>query len=264
MIIDTHIHAFDEKIAEKAILKLSEISGILPSTDGTVTDAKRVLLNSKVDYGVILPVATKPTQQQTINNWAKEQYKESIISFGTVHPQANDLLDELERIKHMGLKGVKIHNDYQNVFIFDDCNLKMYKRMEELNLPVVFHMGYDPASPTIHRAMPYDLIWLHEKYPKLKIIAAHMGGLYAWESVLFHLAGTDNIYLDTAFVANRLSISLFNDILKKHGADRVLFGSDLPWSTPQRELEQIYKSNLSSSQIDKILYRNAVEILELF
>ena len=264
MIIDTHIHAFDEKIAEKAISKLSKISGITPSTDGTVSGAKALLAKDKIDYGVVLPVATKPTQQTTINNWAKNVYKDNIICFGTVHPQAPDVLDELERIKSLGLKGVKLHNDYQNVFLFDECNHKMYELMQQLNLPVVFHMGYDPASPKIHRAMPYDLILLHEKYPKLKIIAAHMGGVYAWESVYFYLAGIKNVFFDTAFVADKLSISLFNNIAKKHGTDNILFGSDLPWSTPKKELELIYNSNLTSSQIDAVLYKNAIELLKLF
>ena len=205
MIIDTHIHAFDEKIAEKAISKLSKISGIIPSTDGTVSGAKALLKKNKIDYGVILPVATKPTQQKTINDWAKTNYNDHLISFGTVHPKATDALDELERIKDLGLKGVKLHNDYQNVFLFAESNFKLYERMEELKLPVVFHMGYDPASPLVHRAMPYDLLWLHNKYPNLKIIAAHMGGVYAWESVYFYLAGTKNIFFDTAFVADKLS-----------------------------------------------------------
>lgn len=264
MIIDTHIHAFTDKVAEIAIPKLAKTSGLKPTTDGTVKSAVALLDEDSIDYGVVLPIATKPTQQTTINNWAKEIYKDKIISFGTVHPEAEDVIEELERIKDLGLKGVKLHNDYQGVFIFDDINLKMYKKIEELGLPVVFHMGYDPISPKVHRAMPYDLLWLHDKFPKLKIIGAHMGGVSAWESVYFYLAGVENIYLDTAFVAGRIPEELYLKIIKKHGTDRILFGSDLPWSRPSAEKEIIEKLPLSSQEVEKIFYKNAVELLKLF
>lgn len=264
MIIDTHIHAFVDKVAEIAIPKLAKVSGLEPTTDGTVNSAIDLLDKDGIDYGVVLPIATKPTQQQTINNWAKDIYKNKIISFGTVHPMAEDVLDEIDRIKEMGLKGLKLHNDYQKVFIFDEVNLKVYKRLEELGLPVVFHMGYDPVSPKVHRAMPYDLLWLHEKFPKLKIIGAHMGGVNAWESVYFYLAGVDNIYFDTAFVGGRIPEDLYAKIIKKHGADKILFGSDLPWSSPSAEKKIIEKLPLSSEDIDKIFYKNAVDLLKLF
>ena len=81
MIIDTHIHAFVDKVAEIAIPKLAKVSGLEPTTDGTVNSAIDLLDKDGIDYGVVLPIATKPTQQQTINNWAKDIYKNKIISF---------------------------------------------------------------------------------------------------------------------------------------------------------------------------------------
>ena len=78
MIIDTHIHAFTDKVAEIAIPKLAKTSGLKPTTDGTVKSAVALLDEDSIDYGVVLPIATKPTQQTTINNWAKEIYKDKI------------------------------------------------------------------------------------------------------------------------------------------------------------------------------------------
>mgnify|MGYP003304305883 FL=1 len=121
MYIDSHIHAFADSIAERAVKKLEETANIKAYTDGTIRGAQALLEKTGVDYGVLLPVATKPTQQTTINNWAKEEYKGRFISFGTVHPRAEDACDELDRIKSLGLRGVKLHNDYQGVFIFEEC-----------------------------------------------------------------------------------------------------------------------------------------------
>lgn len=263
MYIDSHIHAFTDSIAERAVAKLASVSGIVPCTNGTVAGAEALLEKNGIDYGVLLPVATKPSQQTTINNWAKAEYKGRFISFGTVHPLAEDAVTELERIKELGLKGVKLHNDYQGVFIFDECNIPVYKRCEELGLPIVFHMGRDPISPDIHRAMPYDLLELHENFPRLKIIGAHMGGVSAWESVFHYIAGVENIWLDTAFCAGRLDEQLFAEIVKKHGVERILFASDMPWSNPKNEMEMVARLPVSDVDKDKIYYKNAVELLQL-
>ncbi len=263
MYIDSHIHAFADSIAERAVEKLKNVAQIEPQTDGTIKGAEKLLAECGIDYGVLLPVATKPTQQTTINNWAKEEYKGRFISFGTVHPAAEDAVDEIERVKSLGLKGIKLHNDYQGVFIFDEICKPIYKRCEELGLPIVFHMGRDPISPNVHRAMPYDLLELHENFPKLKIIGAHMGGVYAWESVYHYIAGVENIWLDTAFTADYIDEGLFTEIVKKHGADRVLYGSDLPWSNPEKEKALVARLPVSDEEKEKIYWKNAVELLQI-
>ena len=135
MYIDAHIHAFADSIAEKAVNKLKTVAQIEPRTDGTIRGAEELLEKCGIDYGVLLPVATKPTQQTTINNWARDEYKGRFISFGTVHPAAEDAVTEIDRIKSLGLKGIKLHNDYQGVFIFDEMCKPIYKRCEELGIP---------------------------------------------------------------------------------------------------------------------------------
>ena len=261
MLIDTHIHAYTDSLAERVIKKLSATADCPCYTDGTIAGARKMLEECGIDYGVLLPIATKPTQQTTINNWAKEVYTGSIISFGTVHPLADDALDELDRIKSLGLKGIKLHNDYQGVFIFDEHCHRIYKRCEELGLPIVFHMGYDPVSPMIHRAMPYDLIEICGRYPKLSVIGAHMGGNYAWEAVLKYIAGIPNLWFDTAFVAKDIDPRLFEAIVKKHGTDRILFASDLPWCDPRTAVALIDGLNVPDGEKDKIFFKNAQELL---
>ena len=261
MIIDTHIHAYPDKIAERVIAKLTETADCPHYTDGTIAGARELLKSCGIDRGVLLPIATKPEQQTSINDWAAAQNHGSIVSFGSVHPFAADALDELDRIKQLGLKGIKLHNDYQGVFIFDEHCKPIYKRCEELGLPIVFHMGYDPVSPRIHRAMPYDLIELCENYPKLTVIGAHMGGNYAWEAVYHYIAGIPNLYLDTAFVAKDIPPDLFRAIVRKHGADHILFASDLPWSDPGEELRLL--ESVGDDEREQMLYENAVRVLRI-
>ncbi|MCL1822820.1 MAG: amidohydrolase [Oscillospiraceae bacterium] len=267
MFIDFHTHAFADEIAERAMARLyetaSDDSPEKPCTDGTAGGLREKLKACGINYGVMLPIATKPTQQKTINNWAASENKGNLIAFGTVHPDAPDIAEELGRIKELGLKGIKLHPDYQETFLFENKMQVIYKRCEELNLPVILHMGYDPISVIIRHAMPSHLPEITVKYPKLKIIAAHLGGMYAFEEVLHYIASSKQIWLDTAYIAGNIKPELLTTIIKKHGADRVLFASDCPWHEPAAEKELIQTLNLTENEKDMIFYKNAAEILEI-
>ena len=263
MIIDSHTHSFSEKIAAKAMEKLSATAGVKPETDGTLPDALRVFREDGVDYGIMLPIATKPAQQPVVNGWAKEVQKDNIFCFGSVHPLAPDALEELENIKALGLHGVKLHPDYQGVFLFDDVMLPIFRRCAELELPVTIHMGHDPVSPEIHHAVPADLLYIHAKVPALKLIGAHLGGMYSWEWVYKFVCGTDNIYLDTSYTDSFCPDELKARIIKKHGADKILFGSDLPWHRPSQEIASIDRLPLSEREKELIFSENAINLMKL-
>ena len=50
-------------------------------------------------------------------------------------------------------------------------------------------------------------------------------------------------------------------ILNKHGADRILFGTDSPWSDVGDELNALLDLDISQEAKDKILYKNALKLL---
>ena len=263
MLIDFHIHAFPDELAERAISALIGNAQIPCYTNGAIGDTRRLLAEQGTDLAVLLPIATKPAQQFKINTWAAEQTGDRIVSFGSVHPNAPDVVDELHRIKSLGLKGVKLHPDYQDVFLFEGKMKPIYRLCEELELPVIIHMGYDPVSPLVRHAMPYHLAAVNEAFPDLKIIGAHLGGMFAWEEVLFYLCGRENIWLDTSYLTGEIDAKLMTAIIKKHGADKILFASDCPWHTPQMELEFIETLPLSEAEKERIYWKNAVELLKI-
>ena len=261
MIIDFHTHAFADSIAEKAISKLCETAESESCTDGTVQGLKKKMEERGIDYGVLLPIATKPSQQRTINDWAASENKDCLISYGTVYPGAPDIAEELDRIKELGLKGLKLHPDYQNAFLFEEKMRPIYKRCGELGLPIIIHMGYDPVEPVLRHAMPAHLPEIMDSFPDLKVIAAHFGGMCAWEEVYHYIAGHKRIWLDTAYTAGYLSPESMSGIIKKHGAERVLFASDCPWHDPIEEIRLIDSLPVSDKEKDMIFYQNAAEFL---
>ena len=95
MVIDFHTHTFPEQLAERAIEKLSHSAHIKNYSDGTLAGLKRAMQAAAVDCAVLLPVVTKPSQQEDINRAVIERNQEfqetSILSFGGIHPDNENL-----------------------------------------------------------------------------------------------------------------------------------------------------------------------------
>ena len=263
MKIDFHIHAFNEKIAEKAISQLEKTSGLTAETRGLISQTVDKLSEWGMDYGVLLPIATKPSQQEIINNLSASLNSDDFICFGSVHPDSPDASNELERIKALGLKGIKLHPDYQEFFVEDEKMLPIYKKCEELGLIVVFHAGYDPLSPNLIHCLPQPSAQIAKRFPDLKIVLAHLGGMYRFEDVYNYVAGLSNVWLDTAFLASRISDEMLEKIIRKHGADKVLLASDAPWQRPADAVEQIQNLPLSDAQKEWIFHKSAEHLLNL-
>lgn len=258
---DFHTHAFTDSLAERAMAGLSETSGVKPATDGTLGDLKRVMRQNGIEGAMILPIATKPTQQITINNWAAEIMGDGIFCCGSVHPCALDKVQEIRRIKDLGLYGVKFHSEYQSFCPDDESMFPVYGEMERLGLIAVFHGGWDPYGKDEIRATPQRFSVIAGEFPKLKIVAAHLGGMMLWDDVERYIAGKfDNLWIDTGVVANYIEDDRMLRIIKMHGIERVLFGSDCPWDDPANEIDLINRLPLAEHERELIFYKNA-EIL---
>lgn len=264
MLIDSHIHAFSEKIAERAIRQLEITCGTKALTDGTAKGALSLMRSAGVDRAVLLPIATKPTQQTVINDWAASlDGRDGLISFGSVHPDAADMEDELRRIKALGLHGVKLHPDYQGFFINEKRLDPLWDALEQLDLPVVVHAGLDPLSPDRIYCMPDKAAEMLSRHPKLKIVLAHMGGNEHWQEALDSLCGiSGEVYLDTAYILF-CPDDLLTRMIRKHGADRVLFASDCPWTDPAQTFRKIDSLPLTDDEKEKIFHQNAERLLSL-
>ena len=261
MIIDMHMHAFPDSIAQKTIEKLTSIAKIPSHTDGSLQGIKTILERENIALGLLLPIATKPGQQKKVNDWAKASQKGNILSFGSVHPDDPQSIEEIHRIKEMGLKGIKLHPDYQDFFVDEQRLFPIYETMQKLKLSVTFHAGFDPLSPDLIHARPEAIARVSDFFPDLTIIAAHMGGYNLYEEVLEHLAGKKNVYFDTSMSYVGCPIETYEKIIKTHGTKRILFGSDCPWSLPSLELSMLDNITLSEDERKDILYNNAKKIL---
>lgn len=275
MIIDFHTHIYPDKIAERTINTLMRSApDVKVYTKGTLNALLESMENAGIDKSVILPVATRKGQFDTINKFALDinnNYK-NLVSFGGIHPDDESPEEKLKFLKENGFKGVKIHPDYTGTFIDDERYIKILKLCAELELKVVTHAGVDPAFDVIH-CPPQKARYVLDKVisetgiKKPFIIFAHLGGIYVYEDVKKYLLGTE-CYIDISCSFSELGSfcdTTENDVVEAiriHGADKVLFASDSPWNDQKSYVEK-FKSikNLTDKEKDMILYKNAEHIL---
>ena len=260
MIIDFHTHCFPSKIADRAISTLSANSGgLIPQTDGTVESLKNHMKDCGVDISCVMNIATNPHQMKSVNNFAKEIDGGNIVSFGSVHPDAPDWEEELERIKSMGLRGVKFHPDYQGFFADENRMTPIYRKVSQLGLIALFHAGYDYGFTPPYHNLPDNMIQALLKLDTI-VIAAHWGGVDCGCEVIEKLCGLP-VYFDVSFGYGCIAPALQKKIIEKHGADKLLFGSDCPWHSPAWEIRNLKTLGLSDEELEMILHKNAEKIL---
>jgi predicted TIM-barrel fold metal-dependent hydrolase len=262
MTIDFHTHVFPNHLAAAAISTLSGRSLIAPEHDGTLDGLLSSMQAADVDYSVVLGIATNEKQQRKVNDFAFEINKhEKIIGFGSVFPYAPDAFNELERIKALGLKGIKLHPDYQGFFVDDEQLFPLFNFIGSLGLITVFHAGYDIGLPEPVHGSPGRLAKALPHFKGAPVVAAHFGGYMQWMEAEKFLAGKD-CYFDTSFTYGRIPYPQAARLIEKHGAGRFLFGSDSPWS-PQGAERRFVEKLFKEDEAELVLGENARRLLTI-
>jgi predicted TIM-barrel fold metal-dependent hydrolase len=261
--IDFHMHAFPDQLAERAIGILSKNSGgIEPVFDGTISGLKSMMKADGVDYGVVLMIATKPSQEASVNRFAIENNKDNLVFFGSIHPKSKHVRDHLKQLKEAGIHGIKLHPEYQGFSIDDPDLLPIYAMIAEMGLITVFHTGIDIGFDYPGHSRPHALARVLPAFQGAPVVAAHFGGYMLWDEVTRELIGQP-IYLDTSYCHSRIPLPVAKRLIRDHGADRILFGSDAPWSRPSQEIIMIDHLDLTEQEKDAILDGNARRLLSL-
>jgi len=263
MIIDFHTHIFPDNIAEKTIKFLEEECNSKAFTNGTLNALKESMKEAAIDISVVLPVVTKPSQYDTVNSFAAAiGGKDGIISFGGIHPDCVDCEQKLRRIKDLGLKGIKLHPDYQKTFIDDPKMVNLIRQAVLLDLIVIIHAGIDIGLPDpVHCPPERTANMLNQiDYENARIVLAHMGGYSMWDDVEKYLVGK-NVWFDTSYCLGKIDDGQFIRIVRNHGVRRILFATDSPWDGQKLALDYIRTVGLTDEELEIILYKNAERLL---
>ncbi len=308
-IIDFHTHSFPEGIAYRAVHKLSHTGNLKNYTNGTIGDLTSSMKHGNISLSVLMPVVTKPEQQESINSIAIQvnSHTEStgLISFGGLHPENYDYKDIIDRLWKLNFKGIKFHPVYQDTPIDDTLYLKIIDYALSKDLYITIHAGKDISMPANGYASVKRLRTLVKEFNSDKIILAHMGGWDEWDEAEEYLVGS-NVIFDTAFCLNPIRPSEYLDLssdtnisnasarcnsqdmpkyqnlhpennnirpllsseqfvrmVRNHGVDKIIFGSDSPWSEQVESVELIRNSGLTPEEQKQIMCDNPARILGL-
>ncbi len=269
MVIDFHTHIFPDKIAERAITKLETNANIKAFLNGTKARLYESMLEEGVDISVLLPVVTDPKQTESINRFAleiTEEYADEktgrFISFGGVHPKSPTLKEDLKWIKEHGLLGIKLHPDYQDTYFNDRDYERAVDYASELGLITVVHAGVDLAFPEDVHCTPQMAAKVIETVRPEKLVLAHTGGYLMWDEVEEWIVGKD-VYMDISYSLHRISREQFVRIVRNHGVERMLFGTDSPWGGQSQVQELLEKMPLTPEEKESILWKNGAKLLRL-
>lgn len=263
MIIDFHTHTFPDKMAKRVLEKLSANSHTPYYTEGTVIALKKSMERCHIDKSVLLPVVTAPAQQETINKTALNllETEPSFIPFGGIHPDNENYREILRMLSNNGIKGIKLHPVFQGVNFDDVRYLRLVECACENGLIVTIHAGLDIGYPPDQdQGVPHRILSLYKQVKPDKLVLAHMGGWHCLNEVKQLLAGLP-VYFDTAFT--QLSDYDFCELIKLHGADKILFGTDSPWADQGDDIKRLRNCGLDDETVDKILWKNAVKLLNM-
>ncbi len=252
-VADIHAHVFPDSLAQH----VADNFEIYYETQMSHVPYLHTYLEEieKADFcaGVICSSATKPEQAASINNYIAgcAAASPNLIGLGSLYPAMEGWEEELERIPALGLRGLKIHPDFQQFNIDEPKAIPMYRAIARMGLPVLFHVG----DPVKDYSSPARLVNLMRQVPDLIVIAAHFGGWRAWQLPRI-TQFPENIYFDTSSTLMFLGKEQGQDLMERLGPERFLFGSDFPYWTPQKELERFMELDLDAHTREKILYGN--------
>lgn len=282
MIIDFHTHTFPDSICEKTIAHLSMASATAPFTNGSQSALLDSMAKAKVDYSVTLPVMTNAKQVEKINHTLADKLEESkemgLITFGGMHPEYENVKEELRFLKSKGVKGIKLHPAYQNVDLIDPRMLRILDAAANEDLIVLIHAGIDIGIYDHDYASTKHVLQVLKEIGEFKFVLAHMGGWGCWKQVESDLAGAP-VYLDTAFsigsitpapqaerppiLTENLNKEDFLRLVKKHGVEKILFATDSPWEDQADYIDRV-KNYCDSEEMERmILGENAKKLLNL-
>lgn len=259
MIIDFHVHLFDESLPNKRywegyvkfaaavanrpeervwerIKDTWDLSGKLVLGDMNEAGIDKSVI-SVTDFGLCPEIGEgKYTIEQQNKLYADVAGKHSdrLIAFFGIDPRRRGAYKLLElAVSEWGMKGLKLlppTGFYPN----DKEVYPLYAKAEEIGIPVLIHTGPETVPLLSKYGRPIYLDEVCNSFPDLKIVAAHVA--YCWWEELVELASNKtNLYVDIASwqtrTRRRKDLEFYRTlrtILNSIGARRVLFGSDFP------------------------------------
>lgn len=251
MIIDAHAHVWPDKIAGIA-LSANRLPDLNARGDGTVDGLTADMAASGVEISCCLGIANEARHVDSVNRFVAGLTSEQRFGFGTVHVELS-AEENLASLRRHGVRAVKIHPLFQGFGLDDPRLWEIFEAMGE-EFAVITHVG-EGGSPEANKlSSPAMIRDIAQQFPGLRLMACHFGGYKILDDAEEMLAGAD-VVLETSWPPSLSTLrpERVRDLIRKHGAERIVFGSDWPMTSPAEEIEAIDALGLSDDETKKVL-----------
>ena len=263
-IFDAHCHIYPDVLAPKAVRGIDRFYDHLPFEpyDGTTGTLLRIGKEAGVSHFLVHSVATAPRQVSSINRFIAAEVVKSEGAFtglGTLYPDSDQLEQDFRELAELGLRGVKLHPDFQQFEADSDRAMRIYELCAEAELPVLVHTGdhrFDYSNPN-------RVANVLRAFPTLKFVGAHFGGWSVWDDAVRLLSGFDNIMVDTSSTFYAVGRDRGKELIRTWGAERVMFGADYPMWHSQPEIDSLLEMDLTEEEYRRIFWDNAAAVFGL-
>ncbi len=265
-IFDAHTHIYPDAIAERAVAALDNFYEFVSEGKGKYGDLTEHCRKNGVSGFLLLCVATNAHQIHRVNESIISAVKRGredgfeAYAFGGMHP-CDNMEEEIEFCVENGLSGIKIHPDIQGVDIDDK---RLYPLYDAANgrFPIYFHSGDN--RPRYKFSSPDKLAKILREFPKLTVVAAHLGGYMANDEAIEYLRGNDRVWYDTSSALWAMTPERADGIISALGVGHMMFGTDYPVKYPDTELPRFFALDLTDKEREDVLYNNARTFLDEF
>jgi len=186
---------------------------------------------------------------------AIKRFPGRVIGFATTSPclGRDAMTAELTRcFGELGFSGIKVHDGYQHLPMRDRRPLPVFTDA----LEAIWEFADAHACPVLcHGSLTPDIA---QRYRQARFLAAHAGGNRASAHIF---ADCPNVFLDTA--ASGTLRGNIRYLVEHVGAERVVYGSDLPYADPAYRIGQVIGTDLTDDELTLILGGNMARLLKL-
>jgi uncharacterized protein len=278
MIVDCHTHMWRaEHWGEEITVESTRALGRAVDLNVNWEDHERAM--QQVDKAIVFGLWARHVGLVVPNDYIAAYVATNarkLIGFASIDPNEIGYLDELHHaVEDLGLKGVKLGPIYQNYHPMDERVLPIYEYCERNHLPIIIHQGATfPRRAPLKFAFPIQLEEVALSYPDLVMVIAHLGHPWIAETVVL-IRKHPNLYADLSALHYR-PWQFYNAMMLalEYGVmDKILFGSDYPFTTPEATLQALYdineipgRSGLPEIPIEKvrmIIHRDTLALLKI-
>ena len=261
MIIDAHTHVWPDRIADIALAG-NALPGLVARGDGKISGLAGDMGRSGVDMSCCLAIANEGRHVQRVNEFAASTGADSRFAFGTVHVDLS-VEENLKHLRDNGITAVKIHPLFQN-FPLDHPRLwEIFEAFGD-EFAVITHVGEGGDAYTNSLSHPRMIQNIARQFPDLRLVACHFGGYKILDDAEELLSGAD-VVLETSWPPSLsvLAPDRVRNLIRKHGAERIVFGSDWPMTSPAEEIKVIQSLGLTDTEIKRVLGGTMASVLRI-